>query len=200
MDAITTFYHDRGCSFPFDSQTLPFRNNPETSRLLVDFVNSLYFNPQHPAPWRHLDAIPERSIIESYDSEQAIGFKFMYYLIENQPLGGWLSSGNVRIVHLVRDNLLKQYPSYLAFKKRGLAHSEAMVGKICLAVDTGTLLQTLTFLSDKRQQILQRFKGGHCLQVSYESFCDEPEVLTKCITTFLGVDSAPMGGTTLIKT
>lgn len=198
-DAISTFYYDKGYSFPFDSQALAFPNSTETSRLLTDFINSLYSNPQHPAPWGNLDAIPERSIIRNYDMEQAIGFKFMYYLLDNQLLGNWLSSGNVRIVHLVRDNLLKQYLSYLAFKKRGLAHSEAMVGTIRLTVDTGTLLQTLSFLSNKRQQILQRFKGDHCLQVSYESFCDEPEVLARCITTFLGVDPAPMSAPSLKK-
>ena len=199
VDAITPFFRARGYTFPYDNQSLALPNNPDIGRLLTDFIDSLYSNPQHPAPWGRLDLKLIRRPIDGYDAEQAVGFKFMYYLLDNQLLGKWLDSGRVRIVHLVRDNLLKQYLSYMASKQRNLAHSESAVNSIRLTVDTGTLLQALTFLANGRQKIINRFNVAHCLQVSYEAFCNTPDDLATRVSAFLDVDCARLSAAPLKK-
>lgn len=198
-DAIAAFYRDKAYSMSFEARALAFPDTPETSKLLGDFLASLYQDPAHPAPWKRLDNIQESQPNTGHSTEKAVGFKFMYYLLDNPFLAQWLSINNVRIIHLIRENMLKQYFSYLAYRQRDIAHSEAEVDAVRLTVDTGSLLQTLSMLSKQRDQIRRRFNGTNCIEVSYESFCRQPETLAEQLKAFLGATPGQMHAPSLKK-
>jgi hypothetical protein len=101
------------------------------------------------------------------------------YLIEN----------HVRIIHVVRANVLKVYLSRLAIKVRGYAHSAQQPGKLSLFVPTGDLLERLAEISSDNRRWETLFAHyRNYLPVSYESFSDDRTAELGRILTFLGVD------------
>lgn len=198
-DAIRQFVTAGDYPCEYNGKTLEFPNDPCTSRLLRDFLEHLYSHPDHAAPWTSWQTRKAPRINDKFEREQAVGFKFMYYLLENRYLSEWIDGGAVRIIHLVRENVLKQFVSYLAAKQRNVHHSDTPVEAIRVHVDTGAIAQTLGELEQRRLLLELRFRGTNCLRITYEQFCEAPTKLGSRVIEFLGVDNAAMIAPPLAK-
>lgn len=172
---------------------LQYADNPQANQLLDAYLTSLYTNPKHSAPWGHFD--DRRKLFntnQTFHSEGAVGFKFMYYLLHSQFLKQWIKSDSVKILHLTRDNTVKQCLSYLVAKESSLYHSEHETSNTKLTINTTDFRNMLDYLADGTGDIHQQYSGKNYLRFTYESFCAQPEILSEKITNFLGVEKGNM--------
>ncbi|HEY0417273.1 MAG TPA: hypothetical protein VGC78_12895 [Gaiellaceae bacterium] len=107
----------------------------------------------------------------------AIGFKLMYQDVkENPAILAYLARRKVRVVHLVRANLLDVVVSNETARARGRYHAEGAVEQVAVAVDAESLVRRLRSLERKvkvaRTAVAAAFVPH--VEVSYESLLAEP--------------------------
>ncbi len=177
-DAIKYFAQASFPNIDYDETNLGYTDNQETQHLLHAYLTNLYLNPKHSSPWSHFD---ERRKTYSHNntfySERAVGFKLMYYLLDSRLLRQWLSNNTVKILHLTRDNILKQYLSYLTAKESNLYHSVSETTKTKVTVETSNLINVLDYLSKGTEKFHRQFDNENYLRINYENFCEQPQAL-----------------------
>ncbi|MEZ5541455.1 MAG: sulfotransferase [Pseudomonadota bacterium] len=142
--------------------------------------------------FRYLDEALSR-----HADRQAVGLKLMYSQIVHFPETLlYLRRRQVRIIHLVRRNVLDVVLSGLAKSSRKVAHAQAgaSVEQVRLQVDTAWLLRQLSRRwRDQRWfgRLLPRL-GVPCAELVYEDIVAEPARLDDCVR-FLGCAPAPLG-------
>src|SRR5690606_1926752 len=125
------------------NNSLVHANNKFTTQLIKNFLESLFNNPDHSAPWESVKSWNNFHQNGKLDSEKAIGFKLMYYELDNQFIRNWLKENNVSIIHLVRRNKLERILSTNLAKARQSWHSENKSEQIRIHLDTRFLLSQL---------------------------------------------------------
>lgn len=176
----------------YNRNTPDYPNDKVTTLLLREFFEDLFNNKDHCAPWNTPGNMQDHHSITSFNEEKAIGFKLMYYSLDNYFLNQWLTSGSVRIIHLVRENILKQYISSIVAKKRKIWFSDKKHDPIKVTVDPDTVRIFISRLEKMHSAIKNRFAGNPYMQVSYESFCMNPHTLIPGICDFLDAPGSEM--------
>lgn len=129
-----------------------------------------------------------------YSFAGVIGFKLMYAQLGLYPeILGYLIWHGVRVVHLVRRNLLDVVLSYAVKAKLGQAHllsGQSLPDDLRVELDTKNLLKRLEWL--RKQQNLARFLLRWCrlhhLEVVYEDLLNDQNHF-RLILDFLSINS-----------
>ncbi len=140
----------------------------------------------HGELFRYLDYIyePRRDL-------RSIGFKLMYDRLLRYPeILAYLHARSVRVLHMIRANVLDLFLSRQALPRRSVAHvwSPADLETVRVPVDTRRLLDQLARLR-RDQNIARRVLGALRLQVyefSYEAALADDSVLSEALS-FVGV-------------
>ena len=142
----------------------------------------------------HLD-----QLYQSYDVK-ATGFKFMLSQARHFPeTTHYLQENQVKILHVVRENVLKTLASRIAAKTRKLYHSEGTVEVEKIYIPPRRLLKRLEKIQDETRQWRQIALGNPYVEVSYESFLADREQALKNSLEFIGVEYGASMFSTLRK-
>lgn len=135
----------------------------------------------------------ERAFLEDFyrrqSDKRAAGFKLMYSQVARHPgAWEWILQGDVRIIHLVREDALRVFLSRLTRVQTGVAHASRQIGPALLKVDPMRLIKEL----DSRERNLARFRAvvagrPNVIEVCYEDYIDHPHSENRRILEFLGV-------------
>jgi hypothetical protein len=141
---------------------------------------------RHTHLWRYLDYIyePRRQF-------RAIGFKLMYDQVARYPeVLAYIARRRIRVLHLIRTNLIDLFLSREALSVRRFAHarSEAERETVHVHVDTSTLLAKLARLERERRVarlVLAALPIEVC-ELQYEALLSDDAPLYAALA-FLGV-------------
>lgn len=121
-------------------------------------------------------------------SIKAVGFKLFYEDLEQNIFKKIITKTNIKIVHLVRQDLLRQFISLKRAQKTEVWSQEK---EFKGADGTAIKIDIQEFKSfeqnsiQQRQQMLSLFEQHEMLQVSYEDLCLRPEEILDGIQHFL---------------
>jgi LPS sulfotransferase NodH len=134
------------------------------------------------------------------DDARAIGFKLSYNHVEKYPeIAAWVKERDVRIIHLIRSNVLKTALSLETAKKRKLHHATQKVPLVKVHLNPRKLVRNLR----RRTRLIEKYRSLFAdkpyLEVSYESFVASQDAETRRILQFLDVDGSMSLETDLVK-
>lgn len=174
----------------------------------VDVGDSGYLKSLQTSRWRKVGhylwrgTLVRRHLDELYATAgyQAVGFKFMYNQSRRfSAVVPYLKQHDVRVIHVVRDNVLKTLLSRLVATTRGLYHSDRPTEAIRVRVPIDGLLGKLQRIQTEGMYWAEVFGGhSHYMRLSYESFLSQTDVEARRMMTLLDVDYAPLTST-LVK-
>ncbi len=134
------------------------------------------------------------------DKASAIGFKLSYNHVEKYPaIATWIEEHDVRIIHLVRHNILKTILSSETAKRRGVYHSTQKIAPIKVHLRPKKLKRNLARRARRIAKYQARFTDKPYLEVSYESFVANRNAETRRVLQFLDIDSFIPLETDLLK-
>jgi len=123
------------------------------------------------------------------DDKPAAGFKLMYSQVRGHPgAWDWVLDRDVRIIHLVREDLLRVVLSRRMRTKTGVAHSADQVAATSFRIDPAELLRQL----DARARNLARFREllegrEDTIEVGYERLLADERGEFGRLLDFIGV-------------
>jgi hypothetical protein len=131
-------------------------------------------------------------IYAEYHHTQAVGFKVNYSQIRRYPATiSWIKKNNVKIIHLVRHNLLKRLVSHKAAKARNFLHSTQPVEQIKVRIDPNILKKDFR----RRQNRFAKYRKFFVeildvpfLEVSYEALVDDYNIEMQKVLKFIEID------------
>jgi len=163
------------------------------SKLIDEYYNSLLYNPSHSGPITDNESLELRDkyhIREFPESDSTVGFKLMYdQLREYKALENILRKQSCKILHLIRNNVLKIYLSKITRRKRGIAHSANEVNQIKVYVNPSSLLKYIEKTIKITERMRNKFSNWDYLEVSYEEFIQDYEISRETIFDFLEVEN-----------
>jgi hypothetical protein len=128
---------------------------------------------------------------------KAIGFKLMYYQTLYTPgLISYLKKNNVKIILLLRENILRNALSDLRARATGIYHhqddnEEQRSGLSKLNVDTDALKQKMNNIVRQNQKLEAIVKDMDYVKIYYEDFANWDVTINK-IADFLDVSRQPV--------
>ena len=151
--------------------------------------------------------IDRSSLVQNYLDElygmsdhRAVGFKFM--LSQRQPFPTvvpYLIGHGVRVIHVVRENVLKTLVSRLVARQRKRYHAKESVPVTRIVLPCSDLVDQLQQISDQQQIWTSIFKDRvPYLRLAYESFLSNRRRETDALLQFLEVGFAELQ-TSLVK-
>jgi hypothetical protein len=186
----TRRYEDKNSSY--ERNVLGYPNDRFSTMLLHDFLDELFNNRETCGPWDTPGNMQDYHPIVNFDEEKAVGIKLMSYSLDNHFLNYWIKSNSVRIIHLVRGNILKQYVSSVAAQKRRLWFSDRIHEPVRVSIDPDTAKDFLQKMEALHTGIPGRFPDNPYTRISYEAFCGRPDKLASGICSFLEVPESAM--------
>lgn len=120
---------------------------------------------------------------------KAQGFKLSYNHVEKYPtIAAWVREHDVRVIHFIRNNVLKTALSLETAKRRGLYHSSQEVEPVKVQLKPRKLMRNLK----RRTRLIEKYRGifrdKPYLEISYESFVADQNAETRRVLQFLGID------------
>lgn len=168
----------------------------------IDVGDSGYLKSLQTSPWRKVGhylrrgTLVRRHLDDLYATAgyQAVGFKFMYNQSRRFPaVVPYLKHYEVRVIHVVRDNVFKTLLSRLVSTTRGLYHSDRPAEAIRVRVPIDGLLDKLQRIQTEGMYWAEVFAGHrHYLRLSYESLLSQADVEERRMMALLDVDYAPL--------
>lgn len=148
---------------------------------------------------RYLDTIYSLSATTGND---AIGFKLMLNQVKRYPIVlDYLSENKFKVIHVVRENILKTYISRLRAQQTGVYASTHPTQKIKVPVPINSLLEDLDSLSEENNALgnsVSRLGLDH-LTISYEQIAHNREPELQEVLSFLGVSETAELKSRLVK-
>jgi hypothetical protein len=147
-----------------------------------------------PSPYTRVTYL--RGLFATYPDARAVGVKLVYGHLGRGVLA-YLAARRVRVVHLVRPNLLDAVISYEVARARGLFASRVgdVVPPVLVTLDAGTLRQRLEehefSITCARAAILRYRMPWH--DVSYDEVVGRRDETLEGICRFLGVEPSVEG-------
>lgn len=169
--------------------SLVHADNLFTRRLLKNFIDDLFNNPQHSAPWTSVKTWNDFHANENFNEEKAIGCNIMYYEVQNNYISNWIANDEIKIVHLMRRNKLEKLISSRLAKMRKSWHSEDKVNDIKIELPTEKLLEQLSYEVAQDEKMQSKYKGDTYIEVDYELFKNSPQEAVAPVLQFLSVGS-----------
>ena len=129
------------------------------------------------------------------DSE-AVGFKLMLDQVREFPeIRAYLQKKSIRILHVIRENVLKTMVSRVSAMTRGRYHSNEKVELAKIQLPVRGLLTNLDALEKEILDWRRYAAESPYLCISYETFNAGRDVELQKAQDFLGVDYKPMAST-----
>ncbi len=127
----------------------------------------------------------------SQEGAHATGFKFMFNHMRGFPtVVPYILEKNIRVIHVLRENVFDTYLSRVTMKARGFAHSTRdVVQQVKVYIPVDTLTGELVNIQQAGEQWARVFqKDVPYLRVCYEDFVTDRVAQMDRATEFLGVD------------
>lgn len=135
------------------------------------------------------------------EKKKAAGFKLMYDQLQSFPqILDYIKKQKVRLIILVRDNLLDVAVSRFFARKSQIYHSETAIEHQPICIDIPLLhqeLQKIAAANTHNARLTAQLP--HCLTVSYEALVKHQEETLRTIQEFLQVRKEPKLSCSLIK-
>ena len=134
-----------------------------------------------------------RALFASTDAE-AVGFRLMYDQLRSNPSLLLLTpASRMRVIHLVRENVLGAHLSIATVKQTGVYLKRKPYDEPPLVVlPIEGLLDDLRSRKAAIDRHRRRFRLLPRLEITYEAYVEAPEEHDRRVLDFLGVDPAPM--------
>lgn len=130
------------------------------------------------------------------------GFRLIYPKAEQYgDILECLRDSDTKVIHLVRENVLKTHISFLTAPMHKMHHPREgqEIKTVKLHLDTDNLLAHLKYRMDRIEENRRRIEGFPSLEVSYESFVEDRNAEAARIQPFLGIDDVVPFTTDLVK-
>jgi len=135
-----------------------------------------------------------------HQKSEAVGFKVNYSQITRYPATiSWVNQNDVKIIHLVRNNLLKRLVSHKIATIRNLNSSRKPLKPIKIYVDPKILIKDFRKRQKRFEKYRRMFRDIPFLEVSYESMVADQDTESHKVLKFLGVDQLMPLTTDLVK-
>ena len=135
-----------------------------------------------------------------YQESEAVGFKVNYSQISKYPATiSWVKQNDVKIIHLVRKNLLKRHVSNKIAVTRDVHHSKEALKPIKVFIDPKILLEDFRRRQNRFERYRKLFRDFPFLEVSYESMVADQNTETGKVLKFLGMNQLMALTTDLVK-
>lgn len=141
-------------------------------------------------------------IFKATGPEDALGFRLIYNKDEQHPeILNCLRNSGTKIIHLVRENVLKTHISYLTAPLHKMHHPRegAEIKTVKLHVDPATILTDLRKRNRRISEKRKTLQGFDVLEVTYESFVADRDAEAQRIQPFLGLNEVAPFQTDLVK-
>ncbi|MDB4441907.1 hypothetical protein N9219_00650 [bacterium] len=144
--------------------------------IILEYLDELYNNPAFSAPWTDMtkDIMREYQPNRNFIMEKAVGFHLMYDQLANCiALQRWITSQNVFILHLVRQNELKKLISRKFSRKTRIYHSFEIPQNFSpkkVHLDPKKILTQLSKIVGEKEGIKKMFRDNPSLEITYELF------------------------------
>jgi LPS sulfotransferase NodH len=175
-------------------------NSLITRSTINAYLNKLFCDPSHPAPWTDID---QRDEFTRKQLVQVTGFKLMYGTLERRgALQDWLDDQpDMMFIHLVRNNLLKSYISAERMRLSGVAHTkDESFAYSPVSIDIPKLINYFETTTSKRRFYRQKYSTGRpYLELTYEGIVTDQAVTMQKILDFFSLQSEPMPLPTMKK-
>ena len=141
------------------------------SRLIFDFLSQLYAQDHN---------------------AKAVGYKVNYSQINRyKAIIPWIKQNDIKIIHLIRKNLLKRFVSHKIANTRNLLHSTRAVEPIKIQIDTTILVEDFRRRQIRFNKYKKRFSEDYkvpFLDVAYESLVEHFSTELNKVLNFLEID------------
>jgi LPS sulfotransferase NodH len=123
---------------------------------------------------------------------KARGFKLMFYQTKYTPgLLSYLKKNNVKVILLLRENILRNALSDLRARSTGIYHNESQIEPVLsglpkLHVNTGLLQKKMNSITDQNKKLADVVKDMDHTKIRYEDFADWDNTMNR-LTDFLNV-------------
>lgn len=167
-----------------------FRSNAVSHKLLELYMHQLFYDEKKSGPWNS-----KNNWLDFYKKDMnktTVGFKLTYpqlYYYQDF-LVPWITKEKLRIIHLVRNNLLDIYLSFIRANQTGLYHSEEDLNTIDnkLLVDPEEALFQMNKMIEERQKVLKYFSANPIMEIAYEDIFSDDIENSKIQNLFLFLD------------
>lgn len=158
-------------------------------RLIDQFLDSLYNNPAHSAPWTDTTNWLEYHPRTGVNLERAVGFKVMYtQLHQIRRLDRLIHKRNISVIHLIRENLLNIHVSSVRKRLTGQAHTSGTVKRPQVTLNVVDLVGHIERLQKRIDVYRERYKRLPYIEVTYEQFLTDLPAFKNMVLDFLGID------------
>ena len=130
----------------------------------------------------------------------AFGFKFMYSQDKLLPqVMEWAEREEIKVIHLIRANVLKKRISRLVSRFRNLAHSTERVELCRISMETTRLKEKLDTMSKQIDDYRSRLSHLQHIEVTYEDLVANEAHELKRLLEFLEIQVVPGLSSNLVK-
>jgi LPS sulfotransferase NodH len=131
--------------------------------------------------------------LSSVSNEPFTGFKLMRSQVRQVPyrfpmLLSKIKRGDLKVIQIVRHNVLKTYLSRLSTQVSGRYHTRSDVDVAQLMVDTSRLVSELDKIRAENEWWQVMLSGTGFITVKYENFVANKETESRRILDYIGVD------------
>lgn len=129
---------------------------------------------------------------------EALGFRLFYDhlgYVRNQAVMRYLRANDVKIVHLQRENLLRQFLSLTMAEEAGIWVSSKKVPSKTVHLDARKCRRYLQRAVRTRNAFSRKLRHLTVLGLTYEQLSEDYQKSMEEIWQFLGVESAPVSST-----
>ena len=122
----------------------------------------------------------------------AKGFRVIYEISKSYTMiEDWVKQDNVKVIHLIRENVLKTYLSTETAKIHKMHHPREgdAVKPVSIYIDPGKIVNILKKRLEEIDSQRNRYSGENYLEVTYESFVNNRAVESDRILSHLEVDT-----------
>jgi LPS sulfotransferase NodH len=141
------------------------------------------------------DKLIHRFLAEIYSNHpgvDSIGYKVNYSQINRyDAMLSWIKDNDIKIIHLIRTNLLKRLVSHKIANIRNLQHSTVSVDPIKVHIDTSILENDFRRRQQRFEKYRKRFSKTFnmpFIEISYESLLSNFDTELKTVLRFVEVD------------
>lgn len=132
----------------------------------------------------------------------AAGFRLIYEMSTKYPqIAQWVKRNNVRVIHLIRGNMLKTYISTVTAAIHKMRHPRegAEIKTVKIHIDSQELLRELNLRTEQVEDQRRLFGGCDIREVYYEDFVADRSGESIKLLRFLGVDEGQELTSNLVK-
>ncbi len=149
-----------------------------------------------------VDDFLDEDVFSPHTDSPAVGFRLIYEMSSKYPqISQWVKQHDVKVIHLIRDNLLKTYISTVTAAIHKMRHPRegAVIKTVKIHINPKELLKELNLRAALIDTQRRMFSDCRCHEVYYENFVANRSEESVKLLRFLGVDEGHELTTDLLK-